>query len=172
VACEDGRVYYYHEVSRLSRWDKPSAEIATKHAERLQESKAREEAEVTRRRNERRQEEERLARETDTRSALSAGLKKRLDQWRQKGRFGEQTKGVLDLLTTVHDICEFVPPEEAPASGAGPPSNAAIKKAYMRAVRHIHPDKLPASLSLEQRVVAEAVFVVITEEYNLWRTIA
>ena len=75
------------------------------------------------------------------------------------------------MLTTVHDICDFVP-EEAPASGAGPSSNAAIKKAYMRAVRHIHPDKLPASLNLEQRVVAEAVFVVITEEYNLWRTIA
>ena len=44
-----------------------------------------------------------------------------------------------------------------------------IKKAYIKAVRHIHPDKLTATLTLQQRMMAEAVFVVITEEYNSWR---
>ena len=98
-------------------------------------------------------------------------LRNDLDGWRKKGRYGSQTKGILELLTSVHAICDFVPKTDASvSSGEGDPeSNTTIKKAYMRAVRHIHPDKLPSSLSLEQRVLAEAVFVVITEEYNSWR---
>ena len=39
----------------------------------------------------------------------------------------------------------------------------------MKAVRSIHPDKLPASLSLEQRAAAEAVFVCLSEEYEAWK---
>ncbi len=173
----NGNPYYYHHVSRLSRWEKPSKEVAAQHERRLHESMAREVEAVNQRREERRREDEKAQRETDAKDAMAANVKKRIDEWKrvQPGigtnlwKPSGQPKTILQLLTTVHDICDFVPKEPATDDDKTSPKQSDVKKAYMKAVRYIHPDKLPPSLPLEKRVLAEAVFVRLTEDYDAWK---
>ena len=108
---------------------------------------------------------------------MAANVKKRIDEWKrvQPGigtnlwKPSGQPKTILQLLTTVHDICDFVPKELATDDDKTSPKQSDVKKAYMKAVRYIHPDKLPPSLPLEKRVLAEAVFVRLTEDYDAWK---
>jgi hypothetical protein len=45
VVTPDGRRYYYHRVTRISRWERPEGDIAQRMEERIQmESKAVKEA--------------------------------------------------------------------------------------------------------------------------------
>ena len=39
----------------------------------------------------------------------------------------------------------------------------------MKLVRLIHPDKLSPTCALEQRVIAEAVFIVVSEAFEAYR---
>ena len=66
----NGNPYYYHHISRLSRWEKPSKEVAAQHERRLNESMAREAEAVSQRREERRREEEKLRKEVDAKDAV------------------------------------------------------------------------------------------------------
>jgi DnaJ-class molecular chaperone len=43
-----------------------------------------------------------------------------------------------------------------------------IKKAYLKAARHIHPDKT-VDMLLEERLIADEVFIVLTDEYNAYK---
>lgn len=44
-----------------------------------------------------------------------------------------------------------------------------MKKEYLKLVRLIHPDKLSADYSTEQRVLSEAVFIVVSDAFTLYR---
>lgn len=67
---EDGQVYYYHEVSRVSRWDLPTEDVAEALNQRLQESQKQVEASVERRRAELEQERLREQEEQDEAEGL------------------------------------------------------------------------------------------------------
>lgn len=45
-----------------------------------------------------------------------------------------------------------------------------IKKAYMRAVRYVHPDKLAENIDVETAMLAEGVFITLTDAFNAYRT--
>ncbi len=78
-------------------------------------------------------------------------------------------RSLPELISSLHTLLEIVP------EGALPPlsessSCSDVKKGYLKAVRIIHPDKLPANMVLEHRVLAEAVFVALSESYEVWKT--
>ena len=152
--------------------------MAAQHERRLNESMAREAEAVSQRREERRKEEEKVKKELETKDAMAASVKKRIDAWKkvQPGlgaslwKPSGRAKNIMELFSTVHEICDFVPIETADSNiSQADPRHSDVKKAYMKAVRYIHPDKLPASLPLEGKVLAEAVFVSLTEEYDAWK---
>ena len=45
-----------------------------------------------------------------------------------------------------------------------------VKKAYMKAVRLIHPDKLSPDLDPETKILAESVFICINENFDSYRS--
>ena len=61
----------------------------------------------------------------------------------------------------------IVPSDSPSLTVASPPSD--VKKAYMKAVRLIHPDKLSASIDIRSKVMAESVFSILSEMYDLYR---
>ena len=61
----------------------------------------------------------------------------------------------------------IVSADAPPLTVASPPAD--VKKAYMKAVRLIHPDKLSATIDIRSKVMAEAVFSIISEMYDLYR---
>tara|TARA_A100001035_G_scaffold69798_1_gene53400 strand:+ start:196 stop:831 length:636 start_codon:yes stop_codon:yes gene_type:complete len=189
VQDENGNPYYYHHISRLSRWEKPSKEVAAQHERRLHESMAREAEAVSQRREERRKEEEKVMKQKEAKDAMAASVKSRIEAWRKvhpgvaadSRKPSGQAKSILELFLSVHEILDFVPQESVAVSkgsdtnrnsaneGSLSPRPSDVKKAYMKAVRHIHPDKLSSSLPIETKVLAEAVFVCLTEEYDAWK---
>lgn len=44
-----------------------------------------------------------------------------------------------------------------------------MKKAYLRVVRFIHPDKLPADLDVASKLLMERVFIHLTQKYDVYR---
>ena len=44
-----------------------------------------------------------------------------------------------------------------------------VKKAYLRVVRFVHPDKLPPELGVYSKLLVERVFIHLTQKYDLYR---
>lgn len=44
-----------------------------------------------------------------------------------------------------------------------------VKKAYLRVVRFIHPDKLPPDLETASKLLVERVFIHLTQKFDLYR---
>jgi YD repeat-containing protein len=216
VTTDDGTKYYYHKLSRVSRWERPDGETAARIAERL----ASQEAEAARRR------EERMASLTAAEAAAAAervaasehkeGVRMAIESWSERaGWMGIKhvkravksgpgavadaavtwpKRSLAALLASLHtmdalgDLVDkdkplLVPPTgwswdgmggatargdvavDAAASAAASASTAisdgAIKKAYLQAVRVLHPDKT-ASSDLAVRIAAESAFTVLS----------
>ena len=48
-------------------------------------------------------------------------------------------------------------------------SQPQVKKAYLRVVRFIHPDKLPPDLETASKLLVERVFIHLTQKFDLYR---
>jgi curved DNA-binding protein CbpA len=44
-----------------------------------------------------------------------------------------------------------------------------VKKAYLRVVRFVHPDKLPLEIETASKHLVERVFIHLTQKYDLYR---
>ena len=78
-------------------------------------------------------------------------------------------KQLPELLSTVNEALPFITltvPSLTPASKL-----SEVKKEYQRIVRIVHPDKLAAEYSFEQKLHAEAVFVVLADAYETFKNI-
>jgi hypothetical protein len=108
-----------------------------------------------------------------------------------------RTRSIPELLTAIPSLLDpSLVPEGAicrePLTLSSPPSD--VKKAYLRAIRLVHPDKLVGhnisppppllthhfslpfpliapgvDMSLEQRLLVQEVFIHISEKYDLYR---
>lgn len=172
VNCEDGSSYYYHVTSRLSRWERPSEKFAASHEAKLNKASAEVDEAVLRRKQEMEQERQLAeSRATET-QVLQTKIKKMVGLWRTP-MGARRERDIAELLSTVHQIVSFIP-ENAIVNSAqiittkSPPSE--IKRAYMKAVRFVHPDKLPESIDLESALTAEAAFIVLTDSFNAFRS--
>eukprot|EP00602_Paraphysomonas_sp_CaronLab_P003686 CAMPEP_0185032910 /NCGR_PEP_ID=MMETSP1103-20130426/21438_1 /TAXON_ID=36769 /ORGANISM="Paraphysomonas bandaiensis, Strain Caron Lab Isolate" /LENGTH=548 /DNA_ID=CAMNT_0027568993 /DNA_START=327 /DNA_END=1973 /DNA_ORIENTATION=- len=172
VQTEDGRTYYYHTVTRISRWDLPSGHVTSALNQRLDESKKYTDEKIERRRVELEQvrlEEERIAAEMEK---LKAGVRLAIERWRhptdmkRPRSLGELLSNIPDLLGPT--ICPEFSISRSPLTLSTSPTE--IKKAYLKAVRLVHPDKLAAvDVDIEKKMLAHEVFIRISEEYVLFR---
>jgi len=95
---------------------------------------------------------------------MQTQVKKLIMNWRQPTGPGKP-RPFFDLLNTLHSVAKGVVMEgevvKAPLTEASRPVE--IKRAYFAAAKCLHPDKLTPDMPLEQRLIAEAAFVVLSE---------
>lgn len=170
VETSDGSVYYYHKVTRISRWDYPSPEVQAALEERLRESQRQQEEAIQKRKLER--ETVRRAQEEQSQVAdrMQATIRKTILQWKQPTGPGKP-RPFYDLLNTLHTIATVVSAGDvvkSPLTSASKPVE--IKRAYFAAAKMLHPDKLTSEIPIEQRIMAEAAFVVLAEAWEQERS--
>jgi hypothetical protein len=156
----DGSTYYYHRITRAVRWDRPDSEAAKRIEERIQEERA----------SVRMRQEERLAelasardaakKEAEARSRIESTLDGRLKAWAK----GKSARGMLmSLATGLIAIPKEIPEDISTLAATGTVDN--IKKAYLKAVRVVHPDKM-GSAPLEAQLEAQKAFALLSEAYK------
>lgn len=154
----DGLTYYYHRVTRAVRWERPEADVARKVEERLKEHSAA----VAKRQAERlaalAENEDKAKRDADKRTRVEAEIDSRIRLW-------SRGKDVVQMLTSLSVILRGreVPDSITLSASTGLPED--VKKAYMRALRIVHPDKV-ATASLEDQLEAQKVFTALSDAYK------
>ncbi|KAF0683419.1 Aste57867_24543 [Aphanomyces stellatus] len=167
VQTPSGQEYYYHKVTRATRWTKPEDHVIASIEERIQ---AQHDA-TARRLQERQQwhEDHRLEQEKE---AEEADVHRRAIDL-QVTAWASQHKDVVGMLNGLHDIFPFKDTAACHVAldgGGTTPSPSAVKKAYMKAVRQLHPDKLlPAEFSLRQRMLGQHLFSTLTSAYEKYQ---
>lgn len=167
VHTEDGRMYYFHIKTRLSRWEKPSHELAAALDLRLEEENKQVEENLRRRKMEQDQSKEQESHKARVNDQIQEIVKDVVNSWAFSKGLPRSLSEMLNLLPTVTQLVPENIFGDVVFSDASPPSD--IKKGYMRVVRIIHPDKLSASLDLEQKILAEAIFVALSASYEMFR---
>lgn len=161
VQTQEGSVYYFHKTTRVSRWDFPSAKVQTALEERLRQSQKQQVEAVQKRKMElesaRRVQEEQAQKSL----TLQASVKTAIIKWAGSGK----PKQFHALLNTLHIVADGVVSAgdivKSPLTETSTLSEK--KKAYFAAAKVLHPDKLSSDIPLEQRIRAEAAFIVLSE---------
>eukprot|EP01043_Picozoa_sp_COSAG02_P070660 COSAG02_NODE_12605_length_1520_cov_1.753695_1_plen_436_part_10 len=146
---QEGRLYYWNTTTRKVVWEADAPPIIARTAERLATMHARQAKEKA-------HQEGRRAVEGDIASAIKS--------WRVG-------KGIVAQLVTLSQVW--------PAAAAGGSlgdtltaeaisSDVAVKKAYFKAVRLVHPDKLDANASAEETVKAGILFEGLREAWEAY----
>ena len=79
-------------------------------------------------------------------------------------------KHISELLNTMDTIATFIPPLSITKSKLdGSSSLEEIKKAYLKAVRFVHPDKISNDIDLDQQLLAQEMFIILSESYENFR---
>ena len=119
------------------------------------------------------------------------GIENIIKSWVQP-ESSKNSRGIAELLGTIHTIL----PDLVPAGGVSsspldlktPPIDVRqlsrmyadieliyimyvmqVKKAYMKAVRYVHPDKTTLLTNLETKLIAQEVFIVISQKFELYK---
>jgi WW domain len=180
----DGRTYYYHEESRVTRWDRPDDAAAAEVAQRWRSTEG-EKSERAREALEAHQtrvaEEKRMVEES---SAAARALKDQVVAWSEAAGWrlgknkpvkpGHSRAAVLARLLATMDAVPGLPetafPPEwravDPANAAAAPSLADVRKAYRAAAKTVHPDRLPAAAAVETRAACTEVFGVLSTAHG------
>jgi len=183
---EDGRVYFYHRITRLTRWVKPDSHIEQASDLRIREAEEVLERTILERRLELQQLQLKTAAYERIRDENMSGIMLRLKEWSTRKdkrgsvcllQFPELLRDLMlilptDLLlavytassnvtvrTVLHDVRTFsvdTDPKE-------------VKKAYMKAIRFLHPDKLPSTIDVTSKLLVEQLFILLTEKYDAFR---
>ncbi|EQC35011.1 hypothetical protein SDRG_07253 [Saprolegnia diclina VS20] len=167
ATTDGGQVYYYHRLTRATRWTKPDKAVLDDIEERLAAQEEATQRRVEERRQwyqENKQQQEKEAAEVDASRHL---VTTRVRDW-------ARNKDVVMLLRSLHEV---LPPSLLKPSSAACPYQvdgaatvASVKKAYMKAVRTIHPDKLPkGDFDVKDRFLAQTLFSTLTlahDEYQ------
>ena len=76
-------------------------------------------------------------------------------------------KGLRALLATLGEIWpEAAGQVDATLTDRRAHDDAAVRKAYLRAVRMVHPDKLSGVEEVERRVLAQKIFALLSEKFS------
>jgi len=170
VHGENGSVYYYHKFTRLSRWDKPDAAVAASIEASVREQQDKMNELNRKRKEEIEQKKQQQEQREKTADQLKANIKVKIEKWKGVGNNSTISNHIGDLLTTLPSILNFIPVNtvtSTPLNSSSP--QADIKKAYLKAIRLVHPDKLSSDLDLENQLLAQACFIIINETYDKYR---
>jgi len=151
VASGDGRPpYYYHEATRVTRWEVPDDEAM---ADAISATIERGRVVVGHAATKRTSQLERL-------ELLRAQAALVVDAWAEGRKLG----ALLDDLAAVLG-------DKAPRfKGFNPLDSGDVKKAYMRVARGLHPDKVVrAHLAPDEAVVCALVFEALAPKYEAFK---
>ncbi|OQR90776.1 hypothetical protein ACHHYP_05252 [Achlya hypogyna] len=165
ATASTGQTYYYHRLTRATRWTKPDQAVMDDIEGRLA---AQEEA-TQRRVEERRQwyednkaQMEREAAEVDS---FRHEVTQRVNDWARNKDVVAQLRSLPDVLP---DSLRKSPPVSYQV--VGPATVGAVKKAYMKAVRTLHPDKLPKTdFDVKDRFLAQHLFSTLTMAHEAYQ---
>lgn len=167
VTASDGRVYYYHKITRVSRWDRPDFTVMEAVDARIKESQSQIDEAVQRRKAEREVIKSQEAEKAAVSEQLKIKIKTAIEKWRCLPN--NRTAGIIEMLSTLDKILPTCIPQGFLTLNAANAAPSDVRKGYMRAVRLIHPDKLSPDLDLESKILAESVFICITENFDAYR---
>ena len=170
VFTAEGEPYYFHKVTRMSRWDRPDLAVMEAVDARLQESQQQIDSAVHRRRQERAEEKKQQDERMATSELIQSEVKSKIVSWSSLPNRGKSIEELLNTLDTILPECV---PRGCLSAGPlvlGSSSPSEVKKAYMKAVRLIHPDKLSIEVSLKTKMLAEAAFILVTEVFDAYRS--
>ena len=168
VTAPDGRLYYYHKITRISRWDRPDFAVMEAVDTRLKESQNQIDEALERRRAEREVIKKKEADKQMVSEQLRQEMKTTIQKWRTRPR--GQLADIVEMLNTLDGVLpECVSKGQVVVKTAPPISSSDVKKGYMKAVRLIHPDKLSSDLDLRTKILAESVFICLTENYDAYK---
>lgn len=179
-ACtEEGRVYFWHKVTRATRWEKPDEATTARMQSRLEHQTADAAARTAARLAEMAAAEADAALREEVRAVVAAQVDAAVATWHASAGWPGRAKGLaapalgkmlalllLQLHTLPHlqrlpgqgdsEAYAFV----ATLRGDGSDAGSALNKAYLRAVRVVHPDKLPTgeNVTVQQRLMSQSVF--------------
>jgi hypothetical protein len=157
VKLDDGRVYYYHRLTRASRWEKPEGAMAEAMEQRIMEEERKKEQAIKERKKAREAEKKKLEEIEEEKNDISKMTTAAVKKW-------ATGKGVHLLLNDLGDIFEGAPVPSAPLTAQS--SGAEVKRAYMKAIRHVHPDKIGANASVKMKLTSQAVFGALSSAYE------
>ena len=173
---EEGKVYYYHKVTRAVRWTKPEGDVARRMEERI--SKAEEEKKQRQRARLEALAEAEASKKAEQEAmdvaqsrvgpavekwAAAAGVVKKVKRGMAAPKYAKVLRLLLTTLHTVDHINVAEIKLDANASGG------ALKKSYFKVVRVVHPDKVPSSATPEERLAAQRVFAVLAATYESFK---
>ena len=185
VHTEDGSPYYYHSLTRQTRWEKPEGVVLEKMEARIQEQEAKRERKQRERVKDLREAEER--RKTDEARHLksSQAIEKAVTTWQESAK---RAPRCLESPSAEHSylynllrfLIDVVPSEVIQSSNRGDSltlipdsaksSPSSLKKVYFKVLRVIHPDKVSQSVQIENRIQMERVFNVLNTAFSSIRS--
>lgn len=197
----------------LYRWDRPTKDLAAAVAARVEASQRQvEEAMLVcclllqyfsknsqRRKQERETEQAIQQAKEEVAEQFQSHVRSMIDKWKRSRTVRDSEKGMPELIITLPDIMGFyIFPEHIAnlaLTSSSSPSEVCfvlsdvlylllqVKKAYLKTVKVIHPDKLPGTLmrhtyrvinivgtlDMEQRMLIEEVYIYISQRYDVYR---
>jgi hypothetical protein len=169
VKNEDGTTYYYHKVTRVTRWDRPELDVARRVEERIREETAATKARQQERLAELQAEEQARVAAAAARFRNENDIESRVSTWNTKHKGGIRSllaslSSVLAGTTLVGTVPEEILHLVGPTAGASY-GEENLRKAYKMALRIVHPDKVESSRP-EEELLAQKVFSTLSDAYK------
>jgi len=137
----------------------PTGEIAAQMERRIQEEERKKKANIENRKKEREQKIEDANREAEEADVIGRKVDKQIKNW-------VVGKSIHNMLNDLDKIWAGAPIPAKRLSKVHS-SESELKKAYMKAIRVIHPDKnVGDNVSVEQKCLSKAVFTVLQTSYE------
>lgn len=172
---ENGEIYYYHKIAKVTRRDRPTPEVNALIKRRLEEEQRKAETAAEKRKLEQKQNkfvEEELQQYTQE---IQHEVTQQIQLWKHPP--GKKRPRVLgELLNALPALLgpSVVPPESSlattPLQKSDPPE--VVRKAYRKAVRLVHPDKIAGTgcvIEMEKKMLAEEAFITLSEAFEKFR---
>ena len=157
VKTENGQSYFYHRITRTTRWVKPTGEIAEAMESRIQDEERQKQAKIYERKKELDLKMEAGAKEAEEGAKFNKKIELKMKDW-------ICGKNIWQMLNELNKIWPDAP-TPMKRLDKNTSSESELKKAYVKAIRVVHPDK-NAGGSLEVRSLSKAVFTVISTFYE------
>jgi len=163
---EDGIPYYYHAVTRQTRWVRPDKHTEEVVEKRIQQDTMDQEERQQRRLRELQEQRERDIINEERRNEIAGTLDKQVEEWKSKN--STLADLIISLPNVAGDLPGFVNPIDNPQDEERIRSDVPFRKRiFKKAVRCVHPDKMQSHpLKLENVMRAERIFSVLMEACN------
>ncbi len=153
----DGRVYYYHRLTRQTRWDKPEGAMAEAMEQRIQDESRRAKAALDSRMRQREAEQRIKAGQEQEKDDLSKVVHEAVKKW-------SDGRGIHALLNDLDKIFAGAPTPSTPLSIESTANE--FKRAYLQAIRVVHPDKIPIDSDTRKKLTSQEVFACVNVAYE------